>query len=160
MVTEARHIAEHDDVRGDVLQEASRLASGGTGDVRPEAFEGIFEKAISKYDKIRDDMDTEPAAQDQLLEQIRVGAAIIPLCSSRLPSQTQNDAFLAERKTDPRVKEREQRLQDMDMAYWKWREIVDNIDQGIKFYTSLGDMLHQFKDQCSQFLNSRRVDIG
>ncbi|WOO78376.1 pH-response regulator protein palA/RIM20 [Vanrija pseudolonga] len=144
LVTEARHIAEHDDVRGDVLQEASRLASGGTGDVRPEAFEGIFEKAISKYDKIRDDMDAEPAAQDQLLEQIR----------------TQNDAFLAERKTDPRVKEREQRLQDMDMAYWKWREIVDNIDQGIKFYTSLGDMLHQFKDQCSQFLNSRRVDIG
>lgn len=77
-----------------------------------------------------------------------------------LTQQQQNETFIAERKEDPRVKERERRLQDMDMAYWKWREIVDNAEEGIKFYNSLADMLHQFQEACHQFLNARRVDVG
>lgn len=144
LVSEARAVAAHDDVRPDVLQEASRLAHGGSGDVKPEWFEGIFEKAAVKYDKLRAEMDDEASGQEQLLEQIR----------------QQNDAFLVERKDDPRVKERERRLQDMDMAYWKWREIVDNAEEGIKFYHQLANMLQQFKEACSQFLNARRVDVG
>lgn len=144
LVSEARQIAEHDDVRPQVLQEASKLAHGGSGDVKPEWFEGIFEESLSKYDKLRDSMSDETSTQEQLLEQIR----------------QQNDAFLSERKEDPRVKERERRLQDMDVAYWKWREIVDNAEEGIKFYNSLADMLHGFKEACSQFLNARRVDVG
>lgn len=72
LVSEARQLAEHDDVRPEVLQEASRLAHGGSGDVKPEWFEPIFEKALSKYDKLKEDMVAEPASQDELLEQIRV----------------------------------------------------------------------------------------
>ncbi|EJT53233.1 hypothetical protein A1Q1_07157 [Trichosporon asahii var. asahii CBS 2479] len=144
LVSEARQIAEHDDVRPQVLQEASKLAHGGSGDVKPEWFEGIFEESLSRYDKLRDSMSDETSTQEQLLEQIR----------------QQNNAFLSERKEDPRVKERERRLQDMDVAYWKWREIVDNAEEGIKFYNSLADMLHGFKEACSQFLNARRVDVG
>jgi programmed cell death 6-interacting protein len=68
--------------------------------------------------------------------------------------------FLAERKDDARVKERERKLQDMDAAYWKWREIVDNAEEGIKFHNNFGDMLRGFKGACVQFLNSRRADIG
>ena len=65
-------MAEHDDVRPEVLQEASRLAHGGSGDVKPEWFEPIFEKALAKYDDLRDSMAAESATQEQLLEQIRV----------------------------------------------------------------------------------------
>ncbi|BEI84836.1 hypothetical protein CcaverHIS002_0502370 [Cutaneotrichosporon cavernicola] len=144
LVAEARAVAAHDDVRPEVLQEASRLAHGGSGDVKPEWFEPLFDKAAAKYDRLRDEMDAEAGGQDELLEQIR----------------KQNEAFLAERKEDPRVKERERSLQDMDMAYWKWREIVDNADEGIKFYNQLANHLQQFKDACSQFLNARRVDVG
>lgn len=72
LVSEARAVAAHDDVRPDILQEASRLAHGGSGDVKPEWFEGIFEKAAAKYDKLRADMDAEAGGQDLLLEQIRV----------------------------------------------------------------------------------------
>lgn len=144
LVQEARQIAAHDDVRPEVLQEASRLAHGGSGDVKPEWFEGIFEKALGKYDKLRDDMTSQSDSQDELLEEIR----------------QQNDAFLAQRKDDPRVQQRQRSLQDMDMAYWKWREIIDNAEEGIKFYNSLANMLHHFKEQCSQFMNARRVDVG
>lgn len=144
LVSEARQIAEHDDIRPQVLQEASKLARGGSGDVKPEWFEGVFEESLSKYDTLRDSMSEETSTQEQLLEQIR----------------QQNDTFLSERKDDPRVKERERRLQDMDVAYWKWREIIDNAEEGIKFYHSLADMLYGFKEACSQFLNARRVDVG
>ncbi|GMK55878.1 hypothetical protein CspeluHIS016_0209340 [Cutaneotrichosporon spelunceum] len=144
LIAEARAVAAHDDVRPDVLQEASRLAHGGSGDVKPEWFDPLFDKAAAKYDRLRDDMDAESGGQDGLLENIR----------------KQNGAFLAERKEDPRVKERERSLQDMDMAYWKWREIVDNAEEGIKFYNQLANHLQQFKDACSQFLNARRVDVG
>jgi len=58
------------------------------------------------------------------------------------------------------VKEREGRLQEMDMAYWKWREIVDNAEEGIKFHNSFAEMLAGFKSACVQFLNSRRADVG
>ncbi|OCF35794.1 pH-response regulator protein palA/RIM20 [Kwoniella heveanensis BCC8398] len=144
LVNQARNIAAADDIRPQVLQEATRLAHGGTGDVKTEWFEDIFHRSLEKYDRIKDEMDREGGRQDQLLEQIR----------------SQNEAFLSERKDDPVVKERERRLQDMDLAYWKWREIVDNAEEGIKFYNSFADMLGQFKGTCTQFLNSRRVDVG
>lgn len=72
VVTEIKHMSEQDDVRPEVLQEASRLAHGGSGDVKPEWFEPIFEKALSKYDRLRDSMSQEAITQDKLLEQIRV----------------------------------------------------------------------------------------
>lgn len=48
----------------------------------------------------------------------------------------------------------------MDMAYWKWREIVDNAEEGLKFHNSFAEMLRNFKSACQQFLYSRRVDVG
>ena len=75
-------------------------------------------------------------------------------------TQTQNESFLSERKDDRRIKSREKSLQEFDQAYWKWREIVDNAEEGIKFYQSFGEMLGGFKGGCIQFLNSRRVDVG
>ncbi|CAD6580577.1 MAG: pH-response regulator protein palA/rim20 [Tremellales sp. Tagirdzhanova-0007] len=144
LINEARQIAEGDDIRPQVLQEASRLAHGGSGDVKTEWFEEIFGKSLDKYDGLREDMNAEEKEQEILLERIR----------------EQNATFLSERKEDPRVKEREERLQEMDLAYWKWREIGDNAEEGIKFHQSFAEMLSGFKSACVQFLNSRRADVG
>ncbi|OWZ77273.1 pH-response regulator protein palA/RIM20 [Cryptococcus neoformans Bt85] len=144
LVREARQISVADDIRPEVLKEAAKLAHGGSGDVKTEWFEDLFEKGLEKYMGVKREMDEEIAKQDELLEQIR----------------TQNESFLSERKDDPIIKERERRLQDMDLAYWKWREIVDNAEEGIKFYNSFAEMLHGFKAACGQFLNTRRIDVG
>jgi programmed cell death 6-interacting protein len=48
----------------------------------------------------------------------------------------------------------------MDLAYWKWREIGDNAEEGIKFYRGFSELLGGFKAACLQFLNARRVDVG
>lgn len=72
LVSEARQIADADDIRPQVLQEASRLAHGGSGDVKPEWFEDIFGKGMEKYERVQRDMGDEAQRQETLLERIRV----------------------------------------------------------------------------------------
>lgn len=45
--------------------------------------------------------------------------------------QERNEQFLAQRQDDSRVKYREKRLQEMELAYWKWREIIANCEEGL-----------------------------
>ena len=144
LVRDARGIAKGDDIRTLVLGEATRMAHGGSGDVRPEWFEPIFEKALEKYERIKGDMEAETAKQEALL--------------ARVAEET--DAFLRERKDDPRVKKREVALQEMDMAYWKYKELGDNLTEGLNFYNQLSEILRQFKATCTGFLQSRRADVG
>lgn len=80
LVVEAKHIAQKDDVRSQVLQEATKLAHGGSGDVKPEWFEDIFDKSLAKYDDVKKDMENEAARQERLLAKIRVSAELS--CSS------------------------------------------------------------------------------
>jgi hypothetical protein len=55
-----------------VLKEATRLAHGGTGDVKTEWFEDIFGKGLEKYEKLKEELMEEVRKQDSLLEEIRV----------------------------------------------------------------------------------------
>ena len=72
LIDEARQIAEDDDIRPQVLQEASRLAHGGSGDVKPEWFEDLFGRSMEKYDPLRLELADEAGEQQKLLERIRV----------------------------------------------------------------------------------------
>jgi programmed cell death 6-interacting protein len=48
------------------------LAHGGSGDVKTEWFEGLFEESLRRYDEVKGDMDREVERQEGLLSQIRV----------------------------------------------------------------------------------------
>jgi len=54
------------------LREATKLAHGGTGDVKTEWFEEIFGRGMEKYERLRGEMEEEGRKQDELLEKIRV----------------------------------------------------------------------------------------
>jgi len=54
------------------LKEATKLAHGGTGDVKTEWFEEIFGRGMEKYERLRGEMEEEGRKQDELLEKIRV----------------------------------------------------------------------------------------
>ena len=47
-------------------------------------------------------------------------------------AQTRDKLFLDSRRDDPVVKERENALQSLDLAYFKYREITRNLDEGFK----------------------------
>lgn len=144
LIRDVKGISKSDDIRTQVLAEASRMAHGGSGEVRPEWFEPIFEKALEKYERIQRDMTDENGKQEALLAKIR----------------DENETFIKDRKDDPRVRGREAALQEMDMAYWKYKEISDNLTEGLGFYNQLADILRQFKGTCTGFLNARRADVG
>jgi len=75
LIKEARQIAESDDIRPQVLQEASRLAHGGSGDVKTEWFEELFGRSMEKYDRLKKEMTDEAGEQEKLLERIRVDSS-------------------------------------------------------------------------------------
>lgn len=135
LVAEGQRIAQQDDIRSAVVQEAARLAHGGSGDVQTEWFEGIFEKELEKYHALVEEMQAQEQKQNRILAKIEVRCDP-EFCLSQLTvvptSQTKNKLFLQEKQEDTRVKHREKKLQEMEMAYWKWREIVGNCEEGIR----------------------------
>ncbi len=72
LVAEARRTAERDDIRPVVLQEAARLAHGGSGDVKPEWFEQTFDKELRKYQRLVEEMENHCAKQSRLLDSVKV----------------------------------------------------------------------------------------
>jgi programmed cell death 6-interacting protein len=58
--------------------------------------------------------------------------------------------FLQARRTDPALKAREQALQNLDLAYHKFREILVNLQEGLKFYSDLSKLLTELRDACKQ----------
>jgi programmed cell death 6-interacting protein len=68
-----------------VVQQATKLAHGGSGDVKPEWFEDLFGRRLERYDKVKKDMEGEAIEQERLLEQIRVSHISCPSTSQLTP---------------------------------------------------------------------------
>ena len=61
-----------------------------------------------------------------------IGGAEFSSIASRSTKQVQNEAFLASRRTSPTIKARENALQDLDLAYHRYREVLQNLTEGVK----------------------------
>lgn len=79
---------------------------------------------------------------------------------------------MSSRKEDTSVKERQQALQNLDLAYAKYREITRNLEEGLKvdlpfidptspafmfrqFYNDMANILMRFKEACRIWSNAR-----
>lgn len=91
--------------------------------------------------------------------------------------QRANETFVKERQSDSRVSFREKKLNEVERAYWKWREIVGNGEEGIKvsniaickhndahlwsqFYKGFLDLLVQFRTTVSNWVHGRRTEMA
>ena len=64
----------------------------------------------------------------------RVSLCLLPkILISNL--QNLNKQFLNSRKDDPAIKDRESALQALELAYFKYREITRNLEEGFKVRT-------------------------
>ncbi|XP_051145350.1 vacuolar-sorting protein BRO1 [Andrographis paniculata] len=103
--------------------------------------EDLFRKEISKYDSICHDIAQNLEAQEQLLMQI----------------QAQNDEFAAIFNLEDYKASREKGYRQIEAAIAKYREIKDNINEGLKFYVTLQDAINIVKQQCSDFVMTRNI---
>ncbi|KAG6872669.1 hypothetical protein C0995_007778 [Termitomyces sp. Mi166 len=114
LVRRVRTLATADDVRERVTRVAVGFAR--LTEVTPAMFEDMSDEELAKYDKF-------------LVEMSEIGQRQVAIIAE---IQRLNELFLRSRKDDPAVKEREYALQHLDLAYHKYREIMGNLDEGIK----------------------------
>ncbi|KAJ7954184.1 ALG-2 interacting protein X [Quillaja saponaria] len=105
------------------------------------SYEDLFKKEVSKYDHICEEIAQNIEAQEQLLLQI----------------QAQNDNFSAIFNLEDYKASREKCYKQIEAAIAKYREIKDNINEGLKFYVTLQDAITNVNQQCSDFVMTRNI---
>ncbi|KAK1833500.1 pH-response regulator protein palA/prr-1 [Podospora conica] len=135
-----------DDIKADILIEAARLERTYPGTVIvPAHFETFFEARLDTlYDAELEAVEKERADQSRALADV----------------ERANREFQAQKKSlgGDRNSDRERALQRLDNAYYKYKEIVSNIEVGRKFYNDLCQIVEQFRNQARQWVNERRKE--
>lgn len=140
-----REKARGDDIKSDILTETARIERAQTvaTAIVPAHFEEFFEKRLdSLYEPDLELVQAEAAEQERLVsELIRV-----------------NRDFESQKKTvgDKGNKEREQALQKLENAYYKYKELISNAEAGRKFYNDLSRIVGGFRDGARNFVAERR----
>ncbi|CAI0431796.1 unnamed protein product [Linum tenue] len=105
------------------------------------SYDDLFRKEIAKYDSICQDIGHNIEAQEQLLFHI----------------QAQNEQFSAVFNLEDYRASREKCYKQIQAAVAKYREIKDNINEGLKFYVTLQDAITNIKQQSSDFVMTRSI---
>ncbi|RDA94578.1 hypothetical protein CP533_2428 [Ophiocordyceps camponoti-saundersi (nom. inval.)] len=142
-----RESARADDIKPDILKEAARLErSYPTTAIVPAHFEDFFEQRLDRlYEPELEAIDREVEEQEKLL-------TLVDRANSEFEAQ--------KRKAGDRgLREREEVLQKLDSAYFKYKEIVNNLEVGRKFYNDLSKIVGQgFRDVAKGWAAERRMD--
>jgi len=104
-------------------------------EVTPDMFEDISDGQLAKFDKFLVEMNEMVRSQNEILGEIQVSDSCRESqhrFSLTIFGQTREKQFLDSRRDDPVVKEREHALQSLDLAYFKYKEITRNLDEGFK----------------------------
>lgn len=146
-VESLRENARRDDIKPDILKEAARLerAYPNTALV-PAHFEEFFDKRLDKlYEPEVEAIEKEAKDQERLL-------ADVQRINREFESQKRQ---MGERGN----REREVALQKLDNAYFKYKEIINNLEVGRKFYNDLNKIVGQgFRDVIRGWVAQRRME--
>ncbi|KAI0547402.1 BRO1-like domain-containing protein [Xylaria curta] len=140
-----REKARGDDIKSDILTEAARLERNQTvaTAIVPAHFEDFFEKRLdSLYEPELEMVQKEGAEQEKILSDL-IRA---------------NRDFESQKKSvgDKGNREREQALQKLENAYYKYKELTSNVEVGRKFYNDLSRIVGSFRDNARTFATERR----
>lgn len=138
-----REKAKKDDISSSILTEAARLEREYPNQmIAPAQFENFFEQRLQKYDADLAALTSDAEEQDKLVLQL----------------ENANASFVAARKGDASSREREVALQKLENAYFKYKEIVSNLEVGRKFYNDLAKIVGRFRDGVKSFVYERREE--
>jgi programmed cell death 6-interacting protein len=107
-------------------------------------FESLFDRRLQMYDADQDMVQQEEQEQAEAIKRL----------------QDANAAFLMTRRGDQSTKKREQALQNLENAYFKYKEIISNLDVGRKFYNDLAKIVNRFRDEARTFAYNRKSEAS
>ncbi|CAG1959414.1 unnamed protein product [Fusarium graminearum] len=142
-----RDNARRDDIKPDILKEAARLERTYPNTALvPAHFEEFFDQRLDKlYEPEVEAIEKEAQDQDRLLQDV----------------QRVNREFEAQKRQmgERGNREREVALQRLDNAYFKYKEIINNLEVGRKFYNDLNKIVGQgFRDVIRNWVAQRRME--
>lgn len=141
-----RENTKRDDIKPDILKEAARLERQyPTVAIQPVHFESFFDKRLDKlYEPEFESIKKEQEEQDKLLSQVE-------RANREFESQKRQKSNMGSR-------EREQALQRLDNAFFKYKEVVNNIEVARKFYNDLNKIVGQgFRDRVKAWVGERHM---
>ncbi|CAO3624565.1 unnamed protein product [Mucor fragilis] len=141
--TEAKALAENDDISDVLLSKANELTKGSPViKLEPEQFASVFDQHLQVYRRIQEQILTHVDPQNDLLQSI---------------TDLHGQLTLLTANKGPLIK-REKAISNLDSAFTKFKEIRTNLVEGIKFYSNYTDTISQFRDDCQEFAISRRLE--
>ena len=146
-IDSVRDSAKRDDIKPDILKEAARLErTYPNTTIVPAHFEDFFERRLDqRYEAELLALEKEDEEQERLLTLV----------------ERANQEFEAQKKRlgDKGNREREHALQQLDNTYFKYKEIVNNLENGRKFYNDLNKLVGQgFRDVVKGWVAQRRME--
>ncbi|VUC36723.1 unnamed protein product [Clonostachys rosea] len=142
-----RENVKRDDIKPDILKECARLErTYPTTTIVPAHFEDFFDNRLDKlYEPEVEGLAKEDEEQEKVLGVI----------------ERANREFEAQKRlhSDRGTKEREEALQKLDNAYFKYKEVVNNLEVARKFYNDLNKIVSQgFRDRVKNWVAERHLE--
>ena len=129
----------------ELLREAARLEREyPMQTIEAVQFENLFDRRLQMYDVDQDMVQEEEKEQAEATKRL----------------QDANASFLIARRGDQSTKQREQALQNLENAYFKYKEIISNSDVGRKFYNDLAKIVNRFRDDVRSFAYQRKSEAS
>ncbi|CAG8808105.1 36878_t:CDS:10, partial [Gigaspora margarita] len=142
-IEEIKKVSNLDDIGPKLLKEAAKITANGTAiKIEPAHFEELFIEELKKYDKFLAFMQREAENQEKLLNHIQ--GKYQELTEKR--NKAMNNSGRAET------------LEKYKTAYQKFREILSNLQEGIKFYRNFEATLRDYKKKCQEFATNRQKE--
>lgn len=139
--------ARSDDISHEILKEAHRLEREYPMQaLTTSQFEHLYESRLEAYEVDREQIPVEREEQDQLVARIREA----------------NKAFIAARRgeTEQLTQAREVALQELENGYFRYKEVMNNLENGRKFYHDLAGHVTRFRDEVRVAVSQRRQEAA
>lgn len=144
-ISHLKYTVANTDMLPEIIKLYNDFVKGSDGNLTVEAakFEPVYTAHIKKL---------QDANAGWILKQEEAQTALL----SKI--EQLNTQFLEIRENDTMSINRENAIQNLEVAYFKFGEIMQNLEEGRKFYNSLIEQLRSFKSQCQDFVYERRVE--
>lgn len=142
-----REAARRDDIKPDILKEAARLERTFPNTALDAAhFEDFFDKRLDRlYEPEQEALQREVDDQQALVSEVK-----------RVNKEFESQKLRLGNRGN---KAREQALQRLDDAYFKYKDTVNNLEEGRNFYNQLNQHVgQQFRDPVKGWVGGRRME--
>ncbi|KAJ3338343.1 pH-response regulator protein palA/rim20 [Gonapodya sp. JEL0774] len=133
-IARVKKLAREDDVHPQLLEMAANKQEINNDE--------IFSKGVIKFEELKLQLRNLEVEESKVMSQLK----------------TLNEAFVRDSTKDETFRQREVAIQNLDSAYKAFREISQNVQQGMKFYSEMLPHVEKFDLQVRDFVAARRVE--